>query len=31
MDVCDGGSCHWGVLYDVEAGEFSDLEMNGVA
>jgi hypothetical protein len=28
-DVCDGG-CYWGVVYDVETGEFSHLEMNGV-
>jgi hypothetical protein len=30
VDVCDGG-CSWGVVYDVTAGEFSHLEMNGVA
>jgi len=30
VDVCDGG-CSWGVVYDVAAGEFSRLEMNGVA
>ena len=29
VDVCDGG-CSWGVVYDVTAGEFSHLEMNGV-
>lgn len=29
-DVCDGG-CTWGVVYDVASGDFSDLEMNGVA
>jgi len=30
VDVCDGG-CSWGVVYDVETGKFSHLEMNGVA
>ena len=30
VDVCDGG-CSWGVVYDVVKGEFSHLEMNGVA
>ncbi len=30
VDVCDGG-CSWGVVYDVETGVFSHLEMNGVA
>jgi hypothetical protein len=29
VDVCDGG-CSWGVVYDIETGEFSHLEMNGV-
>jgi len=29
IDVCDGG-CSWGVVYDVTAGGFSHLEMNGV-
>jgi len=29
VDVCDGG-CSWGVVYDVEKGTFSDLEMNGI-
>jgi len=30
IDVCDGG-CSWGVVYDVATGQFSHLEMNGVA
>jgi hypothetical protein len=30
VDICDGG-CSWGVVYDVAAGKFSHLEMNGVA
>ena len=30
IDICDGG-CSWGVVYDVATGEFSHLEMNGVA
>jgi hypothetical protein len=29
VDVCDGG-CSWGVIYDIEGGEFSDLAMNGI-
>src|SRR5262245_9073610 len=29
VDVCDGG-CPWGVVYDIEEGTFSDLEMNGI-
>jgi hypothetical protein len=29
--VCDGGSCLWGALYDPASGEFSDLEVNGIA
>jgi hypothetical protein len=31
VDVCDGGSCSWGVVYDIETGKFSHLEMNGIA
>jgi hypothetical protein len=31
VDVCDGGACYWGVLYDPSTGEFSQFEMNGVA
>jgi len=30
VDVC-GGGCSWGVVYEVATGEFSHLEMNGVA
>jgi hypothetical protein len=30
MDVCDGGACHWGVLYDPANGAFAELETNGV-
>ena len=30
-NVCDGGACFWGVLYDPASGEFSHFEMNGVA
>ena len=30
IDSCDGG-CSWGVVYNVDSGEFSHLEMNGVA
>ena len=30
IDVCDGG-CSWGVVYSVATGQFSHLEMNGVA
>jgi hypothetical protein len=30
VDVCDGG-CSWGVVYDTVTGEFSDLEINGIA
>jgi hypothetical protein len=31
QDVCDGGSCFWGVLYNVGGGSFSDLHTNGKA
>jgi hypothetical protein len=31
VDVCDGGQCFWGVLYDPASGQFSQFEMNGVA
>jgi len=31
VDVCDGGRCFWGALYDPVNGEFSQYEMNGVA
>jgi len=30
VNVCDGG-CSWGVVYDIVTGEFSELELNGVA
>ena len=30
-DVCDGGDCFWGVIYDPDTGKFSDLQVNGVA
>lgn len=30
VNVCDGG-CSWGVVYDIVTGEFSHLELNGVA
>jgi len=29
--LCDGGSCFWGVLYNVESGSFSNLQTNGSA
>jgi hypothetical protein len=29
--ICDGGESVWGALYDPTSGEFSDLEVNGVA
>jgi hypothetical protein len=31
VTICDGGASVWGVLYDPTTGEFSDLEVNGVA
>jgi hypothetical protein len=31
QDVCDGGSCFWSVLYNVESGSFSNLQTNGRA
>ena len=31
VDICDGGESVWGVLYNPTTGEFSDLEVNGVA
>jgi hypothetical protein len=30
VDVCDGGGCFWGVVYDTTTREFSDLEINGM-
>ncbi|HWJ30254.1 MAG TPA: hypothetical protein VNS32_27205 [Flavisolibacter sp.] len=29
IDVCDGGTGFWGVLFDVGAGTFSHLSVNG--
>ena len=29
--VCDGGKGFWGILYNVEAGKFSELAVNGEA
>jgi hypothetical protein len=29
--VCDGGSYHWGIVYDPARGQFSELSFNGVA
>jgi hypothetical protein len=31
IDVCDGGDCFWSAVYDVLSGEFSDLQVNGIA
>jgi len=31
VNICDGATCLWGVLYDTTTREFSDLEMNGTA
>ena len=31
VGVCDGGPYFWGVVFDLESGEFSELEFNGVA
>lgn len=31
VTICDGGDSVWGVLYDPTTGEFSDLEVNGLA
>jgi hypothetical protein len=28
--VCDGGESFWGVLYDIESGQFIQLSINGV-
>jgi hypothetical protein len=28
---CDGGTMFWGALYDPAIGEFSDLQVNGIA
>ena len=29
--VCDGGADFWGVVFDPETGQFSDLDFNGFA
>lgn len=29
--ICDGGDAYWGVLYDIESGNFVDLAFNGLA
>jgi hypothetical protein len=29
--VFDGGACFWNVIYDFASGEFSNLQINGVA
>ena len=29
--VCDGGPAFWGVVYDLDRGEFSDIAFNGIA
>ena len=29
VDICDGGTSAWGVLYDPKTGEFSELATNG--
>jgi len=31
VDVCDGGDCFWSAVYDTSSGEFSDLQVNGIA
>lgn len=31
IDVCDGGDCFWSAVYDPNSGEFSDLQVNGIA
>jgi hypothetical protein len=31
IDVCDGGDCFWSAVYDPLSGEFSDLQVNGIA
>jgi hypothetical protein len=30
-EVSDGGACYWNVFYDTVSGEFSNLQINGVA
>jgi hypothetical protein len=29
VNMCDGGSCFWGAVYDVATKQFSDLSING--
>jgi hypothetical protein len=29
--ICDGGTSHWGVVFNIQTGEFEELEFNGVA
>jgi hypothetical protein len=29
VDMCDGGNCFWGAVYDVATQQFSDLRING--
>jgi hypothetical protein len=31
IDVCGGGDCFWSAVYDLLSGEFSDLQVNGIA
>jgi hypothetical protein len=31
LDACDGGDCFWSAVYDPLSGEFSDLQINGIA
>jgi hypothetical protein len=31
VDICDGGTSVWGVLYDPDTKDFFDLSINGVA
>lgn len=31
VTICDGGESVWGVQYDPATGQFSDLEVNGIA
>jgi hypothetical protein len=28
--MCDGGPAYWGIVYDVETGEFSELAVNPI-
>jgi hypothetical protein len=31
IGICDGGSGAWGAVFDPQTGEYSDLEVNGIA